>query len=569
VVVDIADLLRDDFSVRLDPQFVNVDRVNMMAIMDASLPRLSAAQAAARLGVRQQTLYAYVSRGLLSRERGAHGSTFDALEVEAFASSRRRSAAPATNPTASGSPLMVLDTDIALIEDGELYFRGVPAADLALMYTYESVARWLWGGPLSASGGAFTTDPDATAAARAAVASLPASATSLDRLQVAVPVLGASDPTRHDLDPTTVRAVGERLIAGVVATCGSEPVRDAQPAPRQKSKVAINELSSSHFVTSRVDAGATDGARGAIVGAATGAPEAIAPEAMVPGDVASDSLSRPVEKSHIAISELSSSHFVTSGVGVDGDGEGAADGAATADAGTGPDTLASRLWRAFAGRAPDATELRALNAALVLLVDHDLAVSTLAARAAASARATPYAVVSSGLGALDSALHGNASGAAAELIRLVLDGTDARTALAQTVARTARPVPGFGQPLYPGIDARAGILLPLVADLPDGARVVDAVERLAGEVLSRTGRHPNVDLALAALTTAAGMRPDAGAAIFAIGRMGGWIAHAIDEYDQRPLRLRPRGRYVGPAASSAADVPRGSSAEANGAYGAH
>ena len=116
----------------------------MMAIMDASLPRLSAAQAAARLGVRQQTLYAYVSRGLLSRERGAHGSTFDALEVEAFASSRRRSAAPATNPTASGSPLMVLDTDIALIEDGELYFRGVPAADLALMYTYESVARWLW-----------------------------------------------------------------------------------------------------------------------------------------------------------------------------------------------------------------------------------------------------------------------------------------------------------------------------------------------------------------------------------------------------------------------------------------
>lgn len=541
----------------------------MMAIMDASLPRLTAAQAAARLGVRQQTLYAYVSRGLLSRERGAHGSTFDALEVEAFASSRRRSAGPATNPTASGSPLMVLDTDIALIEDGELYFRGVPAADLALGYTYESVARWLWGGPLSASGGAFTTDPDATAAARAAVASLPASATSLDRLQVAVPVLGASDPTRHDLDPTTVRAVGERLIAGVVATCGSEPVRDGQPAPFEKSKVAINELSSSHFVTSRVDAGATDGARGAIVGAAIGASEAMAPEAMAPGDVASDSLSRPVEKSNIAISELSSSHFVTSGVGVDGDGEGAADGAATADAGTGPDTLASRLWRAFAGRAPDATELRPLNAALVLLVDHDLAVSTLAARAAASARATPYAVVSSGLGALDSALHGNASGAAAELIRLVLDGTDARTALAQTVARTARPVPGFGQPLYPGIDARAGILLPLVAELPDGPRVVDAVERLAGEVLSRTGRHPNVDLALAALTTAAGMRPDAGPAIFAIGRMGGWIAHALDEYDQRPLRLRPRGRYVGPASSSAADVPGGSSAEANGAYGAH
>jgi citrate synthase len=172
----------------------------------------------------------------------------------------------------------------------------------------------------------------------------------------------------------------------------------------------------------------------------------------------------------------------------------------------------------------------------------------MAVRAAASARATPYAVVSSGLGALDSALHGNASGAAAELIRLVLDGTDARTAIAHTVARSARPAPGFGQPLYPGIDARAAILLPLVAAMPGGDPVADAVDALTREVVPRTGRHPNVDLALAALTTAAGMPADAGAAIFAVGRVVGWIAHALDEYGQQPLRLRPRGRYVGPQA---------------------
>jgi citrate synthase len=434
--------------------------------MATALPRLTAAQAAARLGVKPQTLYAYVSRGLLSRERDVHGSTFDPLEIEAFADARRAGAARQAAPPAAGSPLMVLDTDVARIEDGELYFRGLPAADLVRDHSFEQVARWLWrrlgdelggdagggepddiaaGDPAGSprpdvSGALFAPDLDAVASARTALAALPSSARTLDRLQVAVPMLGAADPTRHDLGPDAVRGAAERLIAGVVAALATE-----RRGPR------------------------------------TG--------------------------------------------------------------------IAAALWHALAGRRPTASEAGVLDAALVLLADHDLATSTLAARAAASARATPYAVVSSGLGALDSALHGNASEAASGLIRLVLDGADARTAIAQTVARTARPVPGFGQPLYPNIDARAGILLPLIArNLPGGSRVIGAVDSLAAQVEERTHRHPNVDLALAALTIAAGMPSDAGPAIFAVSRMVGWIAHALDEYEQRPLRLRPRGRYVGPGA---------------------
>ncbi|QDZ15257.1 citrate synthase [Humibacter ginsenosidimutans] len=442
--------------------------------MATALPRLTAAQAAARLGVKQQTLYAYVSRGLLSRQRDANGSTFDPLEVEEFASSRRPSTPRSTeagSPGFSGSPLMVLDTDIALIEDGELFFRGEPAAELALGHSYESVARWLWGEQSEASpDDGFVADPVGVRAAATAVAALGPSASALDRIQVSVPALGAADPTRHDLDPTTVRATAARLIAGVVASLSAVASRpSARATAAETSKNAVRGASASHSLTSRPAQGVADA-----------------------------------------------------------------------------------LWRAFTGRGASARERRALGAALVLLVDHDLAVSTLAARAAASAHATPYAVVSSGLGALDSALHGNASGAASELIALVLGGEDARTALAQTVARTGRPAPGFGQPLYQGIDARAGILLPLVAELPNGAAVMDAVDRLATEVAAHTGRRPNVDLALAALTTAAGMPADAGAAVFAVGRMAGWIAHALDEYGQRPLRLRPRGRYVGPPAGASA-----------------
>src|SRR4051812_30891355 len=53
------------------------------------LPRLTAEQTAERLGVKVETLYAYVARGRLSRMRGAGGSLFDPLEVERFASLRR------------------------------------------------------------------------------------------------------------------------------------------------------------------------------------------------------------------------------------------------------------------------------------------------------------------------------------------------------------------------------------------------------------------------------------------------------------------------------------------------
>ncbi|GAB3860296.1 hypothetical protein GCM10027610_101020 [Dactylosporangium cerinum] len=52
-----------------------------------------------------------------------------------------------------------------------------------------------------------------------------------------------------------------------------------------------------------------------------------------------------------------------------------------------------------------------LRFAMVLLADHELAASTLAARVAASVRADPYAVVAAGLGVTSGALHGGASSA--------------------------------------------------------------------------------------------------------------------------------------------------------------
>jgi citrate synthase len=54
-----------------------------------------------------------------------------------------------------------------------------------------------------------------------------------------------------------------------------------------------------------------------------------------------------------------------------------------------------------------------------------------------------------------------------------------------------------------------------------------------------------VDFAIAALALLTGMPADAGEAIFAIARTAGWIAHALEEYGDRPSRFRPSGRYAG------------------------
>ena len=66
--------------------------------------------------------------------------------------------------------------------------------------------------------------------------------------------------------------------------------------------------------------------------------------------------------------------------------------------------------------------------------------------------------------------------------------------------------------------------------------MVEQVLTLAAE---RSRLQPNIDAALGALGHVAGLDHDAGEALFGIARMAGWIAHALEEYQERPLRFRP------------------------------
>jgi citrate synthase len=186
-------------------------------------------------------------------------------------------------------------------------------------------------------------------------------------------------------------------------------------------------------------------------------------------------------------------------------------------------TVARRLWQRWSPLRPTSTRVRALDLALVLLAEHELALSTLSVRVAASARATPASCLLAGLSTLSGRLHGGA----------------ARTVHDKLVAREP-VVTGFGHPVHRHGDPRVAPLLEAVYAFATHA------DREFVETARRGAPRPlNVDFALGALTYAARMPAEAATAIFAIARVAGWIAHAAEEYDEPPLRFR--GRAVRPA----------------------
>jgi citrate synthase len=206
-------------------------------------------------------------------------------------------------------------------------------------------------------------------------------------------------------------------------------------------------------------------------------------------------------------------------------------------------SIAARLWPKITAQPPDPALLGVLRIALALLADHELAASTLAARVAASVRADPYAAVIAGMGATGGALHGGASLGVEVLLAEVGDPAGAGRVLGQRL-RSGERIPGFGHAVYQDGDGRADLLLDALrtaAPGHDGLVLTDAVIQ---EAERRRLPAPNIDLALGTFSRMTGMIRGAGEAIFAIARTTGWLAHALEEYEN-PTRLRLRAAYRG------------------------
>lgn len=196
------------------------------------------------------------------------------------------------------------------------------------------------------------------------------------------------------------------------------------------------------------------------------------------------------------------------------------------------------------GWMPENSDCVALfDAALVLSADHELNVSTFAARCVASSDAPPYGVVTAGLSALQGKKHGGQTELVEAFLREVEVLGDARTAIATRLKR-GEGVPGFGHSLYPDGDPRGAELLRLTAAARPRSPAVALSVAVAREALDLIEERPTVDFGLVTLARALALPPGAALALFAMGRTVGWIGHAIEQYGSDSL-IRPRARYVG------------------------
>lgn len=174
---------------------------------------LSSAEATKRLGVKRETLYAYVSRGLIRSAPGVgRQRKFRRDDVERLAQQGRKT-------LRSGESALVIESAVSLIEGGVLRYRGLDVTELAGTRPFEAVASLLWDTPYDAA--AWVTPPAWRAPLGRSAAVAPPTATPHDRLMLAISTVAALDDDERTADAEAVVRGGPAFLSALSASLGS------------------------------------------------------------------------------------------------------------------------------------------------------------------------------------------------------------------------------------------------------------------------------------------------------------------------------------------------------------
>jgi citrate synthase len=207
------------------------------------------------------------------------------------------------------------------------------------------------------------------------------------------------------------------------------------------------------------------------------------------------------------------------------------------------------------GVVPDEERVRGLETYLNTVVDHGLNASTFTARVIMSTGSDLVSAVVGALGALKGPLHGGAPGPALDMV-FEIGSVDRAEAILRQKLEAGEKLMVFGHRVYKVRDPRADVLAAAAermftrsaADMSlyTLARGVEAVAlRLLEEYKPGRRLQTNVEFYTALLLHGLGFEVPLFTPTFAIGRVSGWIAHALEQ--QRANRIiRPQSEYVGP-----------------------
>jgi citrate synthase len=199
----------------------------------------------------------------------------------------------------------------------------------------------------------------------------------------------------------------------------------------------------------------------------------------------------------------------------------------------------------------------ALETLLILHADHEQNCSTSTVRLVGSAQANLFASVSSGINALFGPLHGGANEAVLDMLTQIKDSGQSVQQFVDRVKNKEEGtrLMGFGHRIYKNFDPRATIIkatadkvlgeLGIQDPLLDIAKDLEATA-LADPYFAERKLYPNVDFYTGVIYKALGFPAPMFTALFAMGRLPGWIAHWREMMEDSRNRIgRPQQVYLG------------------------
>jgi len=201
---------------------------------------------------------------------------------------------------------------------------------------------------------------------------------------------------------------------------------------------------------------------------------------------------------------------------------------------------------------------RALDLLLILHADHEQNCSTSTVRLCGSSMVNLFGAISAGINALWGPLHGGANQSVIEMLESIAkEGQTAREYLerAKSGDESARLM-GFGHRVYKNYDPRAKVIKKACFDVLDRMGIHSKLLEIAVELEEITLKddyfverrlYPNVDFYSGVIYNAIGTPSNMFTAMFAIGRMPGWIAQWMELHNDPAFKIgRPRQIYIGP-----------------------
>lgn len=214
-------------------------------------------------------------------------------------------------------------------------------------------------------------------------------------------------------------------------------------------------------------------------------------------------------------------------------------------------TIVERFMTRWRGE-PDPRHVQAVDAYFVSAAEHGMNASTFTARVIASTGADVAAAISGAIGAMSGPLHGGAPSRVLGMIEEIERTGDAEGYVRGVLDRGQRLM-GFGHRVYRAYDPRAAALRKVAEAMPTRPAWLELAIGAEEQILKvfeemKPGRamKTNVEFYAAAVLQGVGLVPDLFPATFALARIAGWSAHAIEQAGVDKL-IRPDAKYIGHA----------------------